>query len=208
MEKETIYFIFTDTGTHLSKLINYFTRQSLNHVSIGFDKELTEVYSFGRKNPKNPFSGGFVRENIRGNFLKHADSAVFSLKVTAEEKEIIRSNIKRIEKNKKNYRYNFIGLIGVLLKIEIKRKYAFFCSEFVANVLKNTKTINLSKPTYFTTPSDIRNIMGMELIYFGKLGDYQYPKEPLKYENYETLFERKHSFLFNLKRKIKHIVYR
>ncbi|MUV37483.1 hypothetical protein JNUCC1_01289 [Lentibacillus sp. JNUCC-1] len=57
MGEQTVYFLFTDTGTYLSKAINYCTKQPLNHVSIGFDDELSEVYSFGRKRPKNPFIG-------------------------------------------------------------------------------------------------------------------------------------------------------
>src|SRR5690625_7059982 len=87
MRKVTIYFIFTDTGTNLSRIINFCTRQSLNHVSIGFDKDLNEVYSFGRKNPKNPFSGGFVREDIRGAFLKNANCAVYAFQLTEAERE-------------------------------------------------------------------------------------------------------------------------
>lgn len=39
-------------------------QEPLNHVSIALDRELTEVYSFGRKQPDNPFIGGFVKEDI------------------------------------------------------------------------------------------------------------------------------------------------
>src|SRR5690625_5503838 len=73
MREKTLYFLFTDTGTYLSKAINYCTKQSLNHVSIGFDPELKEVYSFGRTHPRNPFNGGFVKEDIRSDFLKDAN---------------------------------------------------------------------------------------------------------------------------------------
>src|SRR5690625_1884895 len=107
MEKVKLYFIFTDTGTHLSKMINFFTRQSLNHVSLGFNVDLTEVYSFGRKNPRNPFVGGFVREDIRGEFLKNANCAIYSFDVTKQEYELILKNIKIMEKKQEEYRYNF-----------------------------------------------------------------------------------------------------
>lgn len=174
MGKVTIYFIFTDTGTNLSRMINLFTRQSLNHVSIGFDKYLNNVYSFGRKNPKNPFSGGFVKEDIRGEFLRDAHCAVYAFELTKAEQNSILENIKKIEKNQQNYRYNFIGLIGILLRVEIKRKYAFFCSEFVAEVVRDTQSFDLSKPNCFITPTDIRSLVGMDLVYEGKLGEYEY----------------------------------
>jgi len=209
MRKVTIYFIFTDTGTNLSRIINFCTRQSLNHVSIGFDKDLNEVYSFGRKNPKNPFSGGFVREDIRGAFLKNANCAVYAFQLTEAERESILRNIKKIETNKDNYRYNFIGLIGVLLQIEIRRKYAFFCSEFVAEVLRDTNSISLSKPHCFITPTDIRSLVGMELIYDGKLGDYQYkdiPDEVKQVEQREPL--PKPSFFLLITKRVKQFVIR
>lgn len=209
MEKVTIYFIFTDTGTNLSRMINFFTRQSLNHVSIGFDKELNDVYSFGRKNPKNPFSGGFVKEDIRGDFLKHANCAVYAFQLTEAERESILKNIKKIETNQQNYRYNFIGLIGVLLQLEIKRKYAFFCSEFVAEMLRDTNSISLSKPHCFITPTDIRSLVGMELIYEGKLGEYRYSEMPEREKCIEAQEKLpKPSFILLIKKRVKQFVIR
>lgn len=172
MTERVIYFIFTDTGTCLSKMINLFTRCSLNHVSIGFDGDLTKVYSFGRKKPDNPFSGGFVQENIRGDFLKKADCAIYSFCMEESEYEQLLHNIAAMEAEQGNYRYNFIGLLGVLLRIEIKRKNAFFCSQFVAMMLKDSSSFQLEKPCCFTTPADIRAHDGLCLLYEGRLGDY------------------------------------
>jgi hypothetical protein len=209
MEKATIYFIFTDTGTNLSRIINYCTRRSLNHVSIGFDRELTEVYSFGRTQPKNPFSGGFVREDIHSEFLRNSNSAIYSFDLTQSEYDDILAHIKRIEANKSNYRYNFMGLIGVLLQIEIRRKRAFFCSEFVATVVSNVESIELQKPSYFVTPSDIRDQIEMNLIYEGRLGDYRADSVVSERELlYEQQSEAKQSFVFLLSRKVKQFVIR
>lgn len=209
VEKTTIYFIFTDTGTNLSRMINYCTGQSLNHVSIGFDRDLTEVYSFGRVQPKNPFSGGFVREDIHSEFLRNSQSEIYSFELTKSECEKVLKHIRKIEANKGNYRYNFIGLIGVLLQIEIRRKHAFFCSEFVATVVRDVDSISLQKPSCFVTPSDIRNQIDMNLIYRGTLGEYQadaiIPDNHLLYK--QPLVE-KQSFMFSLSRKVKQFVIR
>lgn len=128
MRERTIYFLFTDTGTYLSKAINYCTKQSLNHVSIGFDHELSEVYSFGRKRPNNPFIGGFVKEDIKSEFMRRSRCAIYSYRITELEYQAILCRIKEIEAAKESYKYNFIGLLGVLFQIEINRKDAFFCS--------------------------------------------------------------------------------
>ncbi|WP_010097680.1 hypothetical protein [Ornithinibacillus scapharcae] len=203
MRERTIYFIFTDTGTYLSRMINLYTNKPLNHVSIGFDHELKEVYSFGRVNPKNPFSGGFVREDIRGDFLKDSNSAVYAFQVTEQEYIGIRHHIKEIEKRATDYKYNFIGLLGIAFKIEIRRKNAFFCSQFVATVMKDTDSFKLPKPINFITPADIRELSALQLIYQGRLGDY--PKHQLA----EEVLESPKQSLFNLvTQKVKQFVVR
>lgn len=207
LSEKTIYFLFTDTGTNLAKAINFFTKQSLNHVSIGFDKELHELYSFGRKQPRNPFIGGFVREDIHSDFFKKSSCAVYRFIVTEEEFRKIVDHIKRIERQKQKYRYNFIGLIGIILQIEINRKCAFFCSQFVATVLKDVKSFRLAKPACFVTPGDIRAQKGMELIYQGVLEEYPYSKKKQNKNNIEST-KVKQSFIFLLSSKIKRFVIR
>lgn len=209
MEKRTIYLLFTHTGTLLSRIINFYTKHSLNHVSIGFDKRLTEVYSFGRKRPKNPFIGGFVREDIRSNFLRHSNCAVYTFQVTEREYHSILRSIQEIEAEKGNYRYNFIGLIGILFKIKIQRKSAFFCSQFVATILKEVHTFQMNKPFCFVTPEDIRKHVGMTLIYEGKLCDYDHTEIGEKRIDLEKADrDKKDSVLLTFSQKIKQFVFR
>lgn len=126
MGKKTIYIVLTDTGTLLSKAIGMYTRKDLNHASIAFDKELTEMYSFGRKQRHNPFVGGFVKENATSGIFEHADCAIFSCEVTIEEYIKMRNKIRQIEQTKELYRYNFIGLFAVAVNKDLQRKRAFF----------------------------------------------------------------------------------
>lgn len=170
----TVYFLFTDTGTTLSRLINFFTKQSLNHVSISFDKNLTEVYSFGRKRPRNPFIGGFIREDTQGEFLQNSQCAILKFDLPKDEAQQVLNNIKKIETEQNLYRYNFIGLLGVLFQIEINREHAFFCSQFVSRMMSDIDSFQIDKPHCFVTPQDIRNHVGMELIYKGKLKNYSH----------------------------------
>ncbi|WP_246202488.1 hypothetical protein [Virgibacillus doumboii] len=204
MGEKTVYFLFTDTGTYLSRLINYVTKEPLNHVSIGFDPDLQEVYSFGRKKPRNPFIGGFVKEDIRSDFLKNSACAVYTLKLSEADIEKIKDKIAEIELRKNNYKYNFLGLIGVWLQIEINRNDALFCSQFVATVLKDVESIKFKKPVCFTTPSDIRNHKGMELIYQGTLGSYRQPDTASEKESNQQLTRK--SYIFLLTKKVKSLV--
>ena len=73
-----IYIILTHTGTTLSKIIKNYTKDEFSHVSISLDKDLNEMYSFGRLNPYNPFWGGFVHEGINfGTFKRFKNATRF-----------------------------------------------------------------------------------------------------------------------------------
>ncbi|MBA9027096.1 hypothetical protein [Peribacillus huizhouensis] len=81
IERFISYLLFTDTGTNLSKLIKLFTTQPFNHVTISFEAELSEIFSFGRKKHNNPFIGGFVREEIAVGLFKNAKCEIYSYKI-------------------------------------------------------------------------------------------------------------------------------
>lgn len=199
MGERTLYFLFTDTGTYLSRAINYCTREGLNHVSISFDDELQEVYSFGRKNPKNPFTGGFVKENVHSEFLRNSSCAIYAYHLTEEEFKKVQTKIKEIELQAGNYKYNFLGLFGVILQIEINREHKMFCSQFVATVLREVESFQLSKPECFTTPADIKGLTGLQLIYQGKLSEYKGEIVEPQVIDGETIVPRQ-SFTFLLSR--------
>ena len=112
---------------------------------IVFNPELTEVYSFGRKTVYNPFIGGFVKEDMHSVLFQQADCSLYSLTVTHHQFEKMHSYIRVMDIQKEAYRYNFIGLFGVLLKKPIDRKNAFFCSQFVATVLKEGQILETIK---------------------------------------------------------------
>jgi len=194
-----------DTGTYLSRLIHLYTKQPLNHVSIAFDKNLKEVYSFGRKKPRNPFSGGFVREDIRSKYLRNARCALYTFRLTETEYQQIHQLVQQFVRNKDQYRYNFLGLLGFLFRIKIKRKRAFFCSQFVATLLCYSQSFELSKPTCFTKPEDIRSQKGMTLVYQGVLGEYD--RQPLM-PNEEQVHMKKTSLMFLLRNKVREMVMR
>jgi hypothetical protein len=173
MGEKEIYLLLTDTGTILTRLIKSYTKKPYNHASIVFDTELVEVYSFGRKTAKNPYIGGFVREDIHSVLFKQADCAIYSLTVTNDEFQKMYQYIQEIAVKKEYYRYNFIGLFGVLFKKPIKRKDAFFCSQFVASVLKESNVTDFEKDLSLVEPSDLPHSANFQMIYEGRLKDYE-----------------------------------
>lgn len=176
LNEKKIYILFTDTGTLLSKAIRLYTGTSLNHSSIAFDKDLSTIYSFGRKDPRNPLIGGFVKESLYGSLIRQGQSrtqcAIYCCTVTKEQHNLILEEIQRVEKQQSLYKYNFLGLFGVALNVGIKREKAYFCTQFVATVFRNAGIELVSKPACLTTPIDLENSSVLEKIYEGDLRDY------------------------------------
>jgi hypothetical protein len=168
-----VYILLTNTGSFLTKLIKLYTKKPYNHASIAFDHELSEVYSFGRKTARNPFIGGFVKEDVKAGLFKQADCAIYSFTVTEDQLKKMFYYLQEIEAQKRDYRYNFLGLFGVMFNKPIKRKKAFFCSQFVATVLKEGNIIHFEKPHSLITPHDFQKVSTFQFVYEGKLKDYQ-----------------------------------
>ncbi|GIP33272.1 hypothetical protein [Paenibacillus sp. J2TS4] len=170
--EKSVYILLSDTGTLFTRLIRLYTKAPYNHASIAFDSELTEVYSFGRKRPNNPFIGGFIKENVRSSFFRNATCAVYCCKVDLAVYEKMRNQIRDIELNKCKYRYNLLGLFGILLKRRIHRTNAYFCSQFVAWLFEQSGASLVGKCPSMTTPCDLEKSEKVQLIYTGELYDY------------------------------------
>jgi hypothetical protein len=172
-----VYLVFTDTKTSLGKLIKTLTKHPYSHVSLSFNRDLSEVYSFGRKNMNNPFGGGFVKEDMSNQFFRKAKCAVFSFMVTAEEYNLMKAYVQEIEENQGMYKFNFFGLFGVLFERTIEREYAYFCSQFVAMVLKNGGRSIVQKPASLISPKDIYLSSELTFTYSGDLISYPFLME-------------------------------
>lgn len=170
-----IYIVLTYTGTVLSKIIKIYTGYEFSHVSIALDKELNEMYSFGRLNPYNPFLGGFVHEHINsGTFkrFKKTKTAIYSLEVNDEEYKKIQATIKKIQNAKKPYKFNYLGLFAVALKLKIRKEHSFYCAEFVKYSLDNSG-VETNLPTIIR-PDNFKDIENLNLIYEGILRKYTF----------------------------------
>lgn len=174
MIEKKIYILLTDTGTLFTNLIKLYTKKPYNHASISFDSELSEVYSFGRKTARNPFICGFVKEDVDKGLFKEANCAVYALTVNEVQLQKMNGYIKEIEAQKGEYRYNLMGLLGFLFNKPIKRKKAFFCSQFVATVLKECNIIDFGKSPSLVAPNDLRKVSKCQLVYEGELKAYQH----------------------------------
>lgn len=176
-----IYVMLSATNSMLSTAIGTVTKKKYNHISIAFDKELTEVYSFGRLEPSNPFNGGFSREQVTSNFYLKAACQIYELEVTEAQLEKLRTSINRYEENKHDYFYNLLGLMTAWLEIPWDRPNAFFCSEFVSTVFIESDILDIALIPSLTRPYDVIDNLNLSLYYEGHMWQYKLQDPPIGY---------------------------
>lgn len=171
-----IYVLLTDTGTLFTRTIKWFTGAPYNHVSLSLDAQLNELYSFGRLRAKNPWIAGFIKEDVyEGTFRHFPNTACLLLRLPVTNEQ--RSNAIQVTQSflqrKKAYRYNLLGLFGVLFNVHIKNHNAYFCSQFVSEALSQSGLSLWNRPSALVTPNDFLHHEQFEKVYEGLL--YQYP---------------------------------
>ena len=172
-EKQKIYIMLSMTGTRFARMLKCFTRSPYTHVSISLDRDLREMYSFGRWKMHLPMFAGFVQEiPDRGVFQKYDVScAIYELEVSCEQYLKIEHMINRFWEGYDRYKYNFAGLPFMLFRIPLCRKHRFVCSQFVAYLLSRSEIAEFEQGYTLVQPEDFLQL-DMKKIFQGSLRDY------------------------------------
>ncbi len=175
MEKNgCIYVVLSQTGSIVSSLLKLFTKDKYNHSSISFDEGLTEMCSFGRYYTNFPFWGGFVHENTNEGLFKkckNAQTLILKFKATESQIESVKKKTQEMFDSKKKYRYDMLGVFLALFNKKKKRKYRYYCSNFVQEILSENGIIDGNLCPKIMKPIDFLNLGG-EVIYEGNLHSY------------------------------------
>lgn len=170
-----LYVVLSQTGSFPSRVLHLFTQDEFNHVSLSPEPFLEEMYSFGRLRPSRPFPGGFVRESRSGNtFSKfhNVKIAVLALPLTDEQFADAVTFLRNMYDQKTIYRYNYLGVIAGLIRVRVRLRNRFFCSEFVKAVLDRYGVTYERPPHRVIHPMDFFALSGAQLVYRGPLRDY------------------------------------
>lgn len=173
--KNTIYILLSHSGSMFSKAINICTREPYTHVSIALDENLKELYSFGRINPYNPIVGGFVKEDvINGTYRRFPNTkcALYSLEIDDIQYRGLKRELNKFKRESEMYGYNLLGVVSAAFNYPIHRKYSYFCSQFVSEVLLNSGINIIDKNPSLTAPMDFRSCDELEFVYEGCLKTY------------------------------------
>ncbi|MBQ4100583.1 MAG: hypothetical protein IJC83_03455 [Oscillospiraceae bacterium] len=166
MEKRKIYILLTKLPGKRSSVIRFATRSYYAHASIGLEEDTDTFYSFVIKK-------GFIVEKLT-RYIK-PDRAPFpcqlyELEVTEDVYMKVKSIIRHYIEIKDRLHYSKLGLFLSILHIPYKRnQLGFFCTQFVAEVLKSAGAVMLThKPSHYFS-KHLKLLPGMKLNYQGNL---------------------------------------
>ena len=167
-DKKKIYVLLTRFPDNGSKWIQALTGSFYTHASVGLEEDMNSFYSFKVKGFTVEDIHRYVRKPGREPFPCQVYELEVSEKVYQSAKRIINYYIRR----KEEMSYTRFGLVMRLLRIPVKRKDKFICSQFVAHVLKRAKAANLKKFTVLYLPGDFRKLSEMKLVFEGNLQSF------------------------------------
>lgn len=134
----TLYIVFTATSYKTGSFIRMMTRGQYNHVSIAFDPDLDEVYSFGRLWLHTPFCGGFVREGGERFILggKRASVSVCAVHVDDAHMRAVRARVNSmLRSGPYHYIYNMASAALVPMRVRAHIRDCYTCIEFAVSIL-------------------------------------------------------------------------
>ena len=160
-EEKKEYFIstlFTRGIGFSSNLIYYTTGRQYTHAAIGLGTDRETFYSFNFK--------GFKTEHPSHRRLRKGkkNSLYYLFRVSEEEYRQLEEMIAACQREKEKYKYNLAGTIFCVLHIYLpfKRRYDYFCSEFVSEQLRQMKSFRLKKSSRMYLPNHLAKILSRQ----------------------------------------------
>ncbi len=171
MENKYLYIVLTRTNTVMSKLIQILKNDKYTHAAISLDKNLEQMYSFGRKYTFNPFVGRFKKEDIGAGIYKLSPtvpSVIIEVQVSNEQYEKAKELLGQFISNSHLYKYNYIGILHNLFKKSLCYKNRFLCSEFVYHILNKSGIVDFQMSRNLVRPINLLDVDG-KIVYKGDL---------------------------------------
>lgn len=158
-----INILLTEYNDQGAKLLRLITRSDYTHVSLALEDDLDQYYSFNWK--------GFAIETIEKHRKRGVSrSACLQVEISEDAYECLVKQIDQFKIECSLWKYTKVGFLFALIGIPYKRDYHYFCSQFVASLLKNSNAIRLKRNENLYMPNHFLD----ELIYDHKLNNISY----------------------------------
>lgn len=168
MEERTIYILLTRSGTCFSRLIRLATQDNYTHASIGLDGPSGPFYSFARKYEHLLLPAGLVEETVTIR-RSAVPCCLYALTVTEDTYSRLRCRLDSMYAQRETYHYNLLGTLACWLRLPLRRRNHYFCSQFVAAVLEECGALNLPKSPALLRPADFCQVGALRPVHQGLL---------------------------------------
>lgn len=155
MEQKYLYVLFSATPYRMGQFIRAVTGDRYNHVAIGTEEDMSNLYAFARRYYHTPFYGGFVKEHPCRYRHKGvtADTKVFRIPLTQRQWLRLQELLSTMRAEADLYLYNHLSALLAPLHRKVRVRKAYTCAEFVVSVLS---TLGFDfDPRHFYTIGDI-----------------------------------------------------
>ncbi len=190
--EKKLYILISNTGSFPSRFLHFFTKDKYTHSSIAFDRELNEMYSFGRKHPYMAFWGGFIKEHYSigtfKRFFNRTKIAVIELIILADTYSQIQSQLRGMYEMKDKYKYDFAGVFMAYFGKVRKKKNYYYCSNFVQEILSHHGVGLEMEKSGVVKPIHFLGLKDAKIIYEGTLKEYVQPFQKQANTQQELLF--------------------
>lgn len=138
-----ISVLLTTYSDLFSTMVYYVGGQSYTHSSIALEDDPDQYYSFNYR--------GFAIETTEKHRRKGVKKSIcFHIQVPDEAYRKIEERIHRFQSRREEYRYTRLGVVCCALHLPFRWKRHYFCSQFVAELLKGSGAVPLRKrPNYY-----------------------------------------------------------
>jgi hypothetical protein len=171
-----IYLVLSETPTKFGSVIRRFAKITYNHASVAFEKDLRHLYSFGRRQHKNPLDAGLIREYPdRFTLKRHSriNVRIYRIPVTKAQYALGKSRILEINHDPEGYLYNLFSVLTYPVLKGFHTYKAYSCAEFVAHMLHYMGILrDTEKQCSEYTPEELGAAFKDRLFFEGNLLDY------------------------------------
>jgi len=160
-----VYVLLTQSAGRGAKAIRFFTHYPYAHASIGLEEDMNTFYSFLFK--------GFIVEKIE-HYNRKCDvpmrCMLYEIPVSDEKYDKLRSNLHDFEKKSDKLRFSTLGMVLAIMRLPVwKRENHYFCSQFVAEMLKESGINKSICPCRITQPRDFKYVDNARMVFQGNL---------------------------------------
>ena len=162
--KRYIYVLLMRYPDTSSKIFRFFTRTYYNHASIGVSNSDGIFYSYVTKGFRKEFPKEHPTFKRREVLCR-----LYRAEISDEIYNVTKATLESHERQTYKFKYNTFGVLLCFLRFVYTRKNRYFCSQFVSEILEQTRAVSVAKHSALYLPDDFTKQKGLELCFSGYL---------------------------------------